>query len=221
MKILITGGGTLERIDDVRSITNFSTGSTAALLADIFCAKGAQVTLLHGKQARIGKGHYERVPFESFKDLDQALQNQLMETKFHAVIHLAAVSDYSLDSIEIGGIQYKSEELKKIDSSDRVSLHLKRNYKILDRLKTYAHDPHLLVVGFKLTSRYSENERREAVLKVLKSGEVDYVVQNDLQEIDSLRHLACLYDQSGKVILKTNTKEELAEALFDLLESQK
>lgn len=220
MKVLITGGGTIERIDDVRSIANFSTGATAAFIADVFCARGAQVTLLHGKQAKQGQGYYERVMFQSFNDLDQILQTQLMDTKFHAVIHLAAVSDYSLDSIEINGIHYKSEDLKKIDSSEKVSLHLKKNYKILDRLKDYAHDPHLLVVGFKLTSRYGEEERKQAVKKILDSNTVDYVVHNDLQEINHERHCASLFDKNVQIIRKTKTKEELAHALFDLLESQ-
>ena len=46
MKILITSGGTTEKIDDVRGITNHSTGYLGKEIAELFLAKGHQVTLV-------------------------------------------------------------------------------------------------------------------------------------------------------------------------------
>ena len=36
MKILVTGGGSIEPIDNVRAVCNFSTGKTSAFLSDLF-----------------------------------------------------------------------------------------------------------------------------------------------------------------------------------------
>ena len=46
MKILITSGGTTEKIDAVRGITNHSTGYLGKEIAELFLAKGHQVTLV-------------------------------------------------------------------------------------------------------------------------------------------------------------------------------
>lgn len=47
-KILITGGPTVERIDPVRYISNFSTGKMAFALADEAARRGAEVTVVAG-----------------------------------------------------------------------------------------------------------------------------------------------------------------------------
>lgn len=44
--VIITGGGTIEKIDDVRCLTNFSSGKQAASLALAYYLKGANVTLI-------------------------------------------------------------------------------------------------------------------------------------------------------------------------------
>ena len=46
MKILLTSGATVEYIDGVRFITNFSTGGTGSILADEFARAGHKVTAL-------------------------------------------------------------------------------------------------------------------------------------------------------------------------------
>ena len=51
MKILITSGGTTEKIDAVRGITNHSTGYLGKEIAELFLAKGHQVTLVTVKTA--------------------------------------------------------------------------------------------------------------------------------------------------------------------------
>lgn len=217
MQVLITGGGTSERIDDVRFITNFSTGATAALIADVFSFYGVQVKLLHGKNAQVGSGNYEREGFEGFVSLNEILKHELETKSYDAVIHLAAVSDYSVESVELNGKKYAPRDLRKLDSEGGVSLHLKKNFKILDCLKAYSQNKKLCVVGFKLTSQFSEEERQKAVTKLLSSQCVDFVVHNDLSEIKGEMHLATLYDNQQNVIQKTQNKNELALSLLALL----
>ncbi|WP_304296819.1 phosphopantothenoylcysteine decarboxylase domain-containing protein, partial [Streptococcus sobrinus] len=51
MKILITSGGTSEKIDQVRSITNHASGNLGKIIAELFLQKGHQVTLVTTKSA--------------------------------------------------------------------------------------------------------------------------------------------------------------------------
>ena len=57
MKILITSGGTTEKIDSVRGITNHATGTLGKYIAEAFLEKGYQVTLVTTKEAVKPKDH--------------------------------------------------------------------------------------------------------------------------------------------------------------------
>ena len=51
MNVLITGGGCEEPIDNVRSISNFSTGKTSTTLASYFVEKNCKVTCIMSYKA--------------------------------------------------------------------------------------------------------------------------------------------------------------------------
>jgi phosphopantothenoylcysteine decarboxylase/phosphopantothenate--cysteine ligase, prokaryotic len=188
IKVLVTAGGTQEPVDTVRTITNLSSGRTGIQIAEYLSLMGIDVTLVqaHGtaKSDRVKK----RATFTSFSSLDSTLQEALKSDAYTHVIHAAAVSDYSVDSIEAGGEKYKPLEKKKISSDlDSMTIHLKRNHKIVDRLKTYSQNPDLKVVAFKLTSHASPEERAAAVKKLFTGSHADYVVHNDLLDIDIVK----------------------------------
>ena len=56
------------------------------------------------------------------------------------------------------------------------------NPKLISNLKRYASNPDLKVIGFKLTSHLSNAETLQKVEKLRKDA--DFVVHNDLQDID-------------------------------------
>ena len=96
MNCLVTAGPTFEPLDDVRRLTNFSTGRLGVELADFLTARGQVVTLLLGESAtwpgasRAGKV----IRFSSTADLRTRLQ-ALRRKKVHAIFHAAAVSDFT------------------------------------------------------------------------------------------------------------------------------
>jgi phosphopantothenoylcysteine synthetase/decarboxylase len=51
MKILVTSGGTTEYIDEVRVLTNISTGNLGSIIADTFAKHGFEVTYLSSKSS--------------------------------------------------------------------------------------------------------------------------------------------------------------------------
>ena len=95
MKLLITSGATREPIDDVRFLSNLSTGKTGAALAGFFLEAGHAVSLLHGEGAvtpSSTKLHCEA--FSSANDLRSRLQRHLNTGSYDAIIMTAAISDF-------------------------------------------------------------------------------------------------------------------------------
>lgn len=214
MEVLITAGGTEEPIDGVRTITNFSTGKTGATIADIFYKKGFKVTLLTSIRAVPPKKDVNIVRFQSFNDLDRELQNLLATGRFKGVIHAAAVSDFSVDYLESGGVKFAPLTVTKLDSNRPLTITLKPNFKIIDKIKEYSPNP-LLLIGFKLTKNASEDVIKKKVNSLFSSKMVDFVVQNDLTSISPKKHLSTIH-RKNSVFKSCKTKVELALALVKL-----
>jgi phosphopantothenoylcysteine decarboxylase/phosphopantothenate--cysteine ligase len=217
MKVLITCGGTREPIDAARSITNISTGRTGRLLAEAFAARGCEVHCLRASGSELPPGKGLRLAeFSSFRDLDEALKKALAAEAFTAVIHLAAVSDSSPALIEAGGRTFRPGREAKLDSSlPELRVTLKRNFKILDRIKAYAEaggNPAPLLIGFKLTSGAT---KARVLAKVRALSSADLVVHNDLYEIKK-HHIFHLYRNGARTEDCTGPKE-LAEKLYRFL----
>ncbi|QEN04521.1 hypothetical protein EW093_07345 [Thiospirochaeta perfilievii] len=214
MEILITAGGTEEPIDGVRTITNFSTGRTGATLADIFYENGFKVTLLTSYRGVKPKSPVEIVEYKTFEDLDRNLEKILGKGNINGVIHLAAVSDYSVDYLLIDGVKILPQPNLKLDSNKGLSIVLKPNYKIIERVKKYSTRP-ITLVGFKLTKNATDKVIKSKVESLFKSGEVDFVVQNDLTSIDKNSHYSAIYTRDGVYKSCTN-KQELAISLVNI-----
>lgn len=197
MKILITGGGTREPIDGVRFITNFSTGSTAARIIDEFVSRGADVTALMGTGSVRPAERCDLHEFGSFADLDEKIRKILSQDSFDGVIHLAAVGDYSIASLEAGGKPIPTSG--KIDSTRELTLHLKPNHKIIERITNYSRNKNVLLIGFKLTNAPDVAERGRAVRKLAGSPGIRFIVHNDLTELQAGRPVYTLFEiQSGE-----------------------
>ena len=219
LKILITSGGTKENIDGVRYLSNLSTGKTGAAIAEYFSRNFHEVTFVHADNSVIPKIAGKFISYFSFGDLNKQLKSLLSNEDYDAVIHLAAVGDYSVESIEVNGKRNKLPLEYKLDSTgDEAILHLKRNDKIIKHLKEYSKDKNLLLVGFKLTNTQNENERITAVKKLFREADCDAVVLNDKSDRDEK-------DQQKNFILLSQaqksdacqTVEELAHKIETIL----
>lgn len=216
MRILVTAGGTEEPIDGVRRLTNVSTGATGGVIARTFADLGAEVLLLHAERAALEESNLRRNTFSTFADLESALRRHLGESDWDAVIHLAAVSDYSVASIEVDGRTVVHGDLGKIGSGNEVVIRLRTNPKLIDNLKDWSRNQAIQIVGFKLTNTPDPTDRHSKIRTLLDRSATDLVVHNDLSEIDGDRHPAEIWTADGPVA-RTETKAELAVALFGLL----
>ena len=100
MNCIITAGPTFEPLDDVRRLTNFSTGRLGTELANFLTARGHRVTLLIGESATYpGERRAQTVKsFSTTADLQAKLQ-AFSGKKVDAIFHAAAVSDFAFGQI--------------------------------------------------------------------------------------------------------------------------
>lgn len=222
LKVLITSGGTKENIDGVRFISNISTGKTAASIADYLSQREHDVTYLHASDAALPNSSCRRIEYTSFNEINEKLKNILAENRFDAVIHLAAISDYSLDSVAIENQKFLAPLKQKIDSDiSELILKLKKNPKIIDNLKSYSRNKNLKVVGFKLTNSHDESTKLSGVKKLFDHSGCDFVVMNDQNDRErNVQTNFKIYDRKLKVescAASTELAKLLEEFLINIL----
>lgn len=205
--MLITAGPTREPIDGIRFLSNVSTGQTAASLADQFSAIGWDVTYLHGAGAKLPARAARIIPFGSFAELDEELRRELGGNDYGAVVHAAAVSDYSIASVN--GAPADADH--KLNSAGQLSLGLKANHKILPRLKEYSRSKKIKVIGFKLTLNQDPSETTR-IAQGLLGENIDAVVANDWSRVARDRR------HHPGVLLKHGSEQPFAD-LFTLAKS--
>jgi phosphopantothenoylcysteine synthetase/decarboxylase len=219
MNILITAGGTHEKIDKVRSITNTSTGQTAHSIANFLYENDYKnIYYVHSTRSKSFGRAKENISFVSSDDLEKALKYILRDTHIDVIIHAAAVSDFIVDKVVINGELFEAESINKISSQDEVELVLKKRSKIIDSLKTFAQKSSPLVIGFKLTNTKEPEDQMEQVLKLSMNENVDFVVHNDLHDIDKDMHKAQIYFKDS-LVFAGKTKEDLNKNLLELLKT--
>ena len=97
MKCIVTAGPTYEPLDNVRRLTNFSTGRLGTELAEFLTSHGHEVTLLRGEQATWTQPIKGRLlNFTTTSDLREQLKSS---PSCEAVFHAAAVSDFAFGNI--------------------------------------------------------------------------------------------------------------------------
>lgn len=164
-KIVISAGGTKEKIDPVRYISNFSSGKMGTALADAAYAMGADVTLV--STFDINKP-YNVVKVESAVDMEKAITP--FNNNVDCIIMAAAVADYRVKN-------YAEQKMKKT-SDDEIEIQLVKNPDILKALASSANTSK--IVGF---CAESENLLENAKVKIKNKG-CDFLIANDISRKD-------------------------------------
>ncbi|MBP7141941.1 MAG: bifunctional phosphopantothenoylcysteine decarboxylase/phosphopantothenate--cysteine ligase CoaBC [Opitutaceae bacterium] len=180
LRVLVTAGGTAEPIDGVRVLSNTSTGATGAIIATHLSRVGHDVLLLRAKTAISTDGICQEEIFVTFSHLEAALRRLLASQAFDAVIHAAAVSDYSVETVSMAS---DSPPLSpgKLPSGGAPVIQLRPNPRLVDNLRNWSHTPFILV-AFKLTHGAGTAQSDEAVGRLFAQCQADFVVHNDLTE---------------------------------------
>lgn len=162
MHCIVTAGPTYEPLDEVRRLTNFSSGKLGSLLANYLVTQGHQVTLLRGHYSTFhGEVKAQTVrPFSTTKDLREQLE-ALSRDNTDAIFHAAAVSDFGFGKMFERSSDGTLNEVKAGKVSTRSGILLAElvpTPKILRELRGWF--PKASIVGWK----YEVDGDRNAVL---------------------------------------------------------
>lgn len=215
MKLIITAGGTSERIDDVRSITNTSTGRLGRAIGQAFLKSyGAQVErlyYLHGLRAQPVEGsNVTAIPIEGVRDLEAQMKKLLTEEKIDAVVHAMAVSDYMVKQVTTlekikSGDDSRLEGNKISSAIDDLTIIMQRSPKVIGSIKKW--NPEAVLVGFKLLSHVPHQELIQVGQNLLRKNGCTFVLANDLAEIGGDRHRGYLIHKDGSYdTMETNAE---------------
>ena len=224
MNVLITGGGCVEKID-VRAITNSSTGKTALSIAKTIQAldPAAAVDFLLAQSAVQPKAA-DNVTVKNFRscaDLVALLRESLATKSYDLIFHAAAVSDYTVQGVVADGKEFTPGKISKFSGAEKLLVKLKKNPKLLESIPSWAKKKSAAakIVGFKLTSNASQEERAAAVQKIFAvKNPPTFVISNDLSEITPKSHPCVLWRKYGRVgtIIATGQVQDIVRKIYAL-----
>lgn len=181
MNCIVTAGPTYEPLDDVRRLTNFSTGRLGTELANYLAARGHKVVLLIGETAvYAGERKAQRVEtFTTTADLREKLK-ALSGKKVDGIFHAAAVSDFAIGRIFEPGEGGKLSEIKgakKISTQrGKLLVELVPTPKIISELRGWFRGTKL--VGWKFEAEGKRAEALAAAQKQVQEYGTDMCVVN-------------------------------------------
>lgn len=225
MKILITSGGTLEKIDSVRTITNNSTGEMGLKICnELSKIENVEIYYLNTKNSMKPKNGFSNNVYIIEVDDTQSVLDKMKEiiqnNKIDYVIHAMAISDYKVEKVFTSenldnayGKSTTSEELldilEGIDNSSKISSNLDTMFiqliktpKIVDLIKVW--DSNIRLISFKLLINAGEKR----LTKISKNQKVrtksDVVIGNNINDDGSYK---ILWVQKKKAKELKNKKE--------------
>ncbi len=209
LKVLVTAGPTMEKIDPVRYISNHSSGKMGYAVARAAMMRGAQVTLVTGKTSLTPPVGVRTVQITSAADMAEAVKACSKEQDI--IIKAAAVADYRPKNTA-------DEKLKKKDAD--LSIELERTEDILGFLG--AHKPEgQFLCGFSMeTQNMIENSRQK-----LEKKNLDLIVANNVKEqgagFGTDTNIVTLLSEKDTLTLPLLSKEEVADRLLDYILSHR
>ena len=202
----MTGGGTRERLDDVRELGNISTGRLAAAVAQNSLRRGHATTLFWpvDRGTPRGLGEENCVRYRTTAELGERLLHPAA-TPPQVLVHAAAVADYR-PVVQSGKV-----------SSDAPSwtVELQRVPKLVDGFRDRFADA--CIVLFKLESGVDEAELRRRASLAAQRVRARFVFANRVEEVGD-RHRGWLWDAVGDGWTAAEGRDAIARCVMDAVE---
>ena len=177
MRVVVTCGPSYEPIDEVRRITNFSTGELGMILATHLAKAGCDVVCFRG----VGATHPARltgaklVPFGTNDHLRSALEELPGREDFEAVFHAAALCDYRVKSVHASdGAEIAASKIPS--RTGELKLTLDPVPKLIHSLRELF--PASRIVGWKYELVGSRADALAAAIRQLAESRSDACVMN-------------------------------------------
>jgi len=210
-RVVITAGPTVEEIDPVRYISNYSSGKMGYALAESAKKAGAEVTLISGPVALTPPAGVE---FISIKTAAELLAASLKSVDADGIfIAAAAVADYRV-------AHPAAQKLKKTDDSDTMTLVLTKNPDILASVSSLPQNKRPFCIGFAAETndvlQHGKEKRARKNLDMICINDVSggKVFGQDSNEM-------IILDRSDREYpLKKAPKETIADEIITLVSAQ-
>jgi phosphopantothenoylcysteine synthetase/decarboxylase len=172
MRVVITGGPSGEPIDDVRLITNTSTGELGVILTQSFRQSGHEVRLFLGRLSQFR--HPQAVYFDRNENLVRMLEETDERNSVDVLLHAAALADFQVVAVRAGNIDVG---LKKIGSEHEIlTVELAPKPKVIAGLRDLF--PNALIIGWKLELEGSRDDLIREATQQVKKNRTDACVIN-------------------------------------------
>ncbi|MCL7413241.1 MAG: bifunctional phosphopantothenoylcysteine decarboxylase/phosphopantothenate--cysteine ligase CoaBC [ANME-2 cluster archaeon] len=204
-KVVITGGGTVERIDPVRVLTNRASGRTGMALALETYRRGADVTLVLPVLQGIHSTGIIEMKAESAEDMTRCVLDEI-EKGCDLFISSAAVSDYTVEP--------RDDKIKS--GQDMITLNLRPTRKMLQAVRDAY--PGLDMIGFKAEAHMSRDEMLACARDLMDRYGLVMVVANDVGTggMGTENNTVYLMEASGMVTGPvTGDKQGIAGSILD------
>ncbi len=196
-KVLLVYGRTEEKIDDVRVITNRSSGKMGVEIARELKRNGAYVIQIVGKTSFEPYRRDRVIEVVSTEEMKSEVEKEVKNAD--VLIMAAAVSDFKPKKVKSGKI--------KREENEEITIELEKTH---DILKSIAHlKGNRLFVGFALSS----DIEKDAPLKLKEKG-LELIVANTQNAMESDFSTGFILNKSGKKVEFNNlSKRELSELI--------
>ena len=145
MKIIVTSGPTRAYIDEIRYISNYSTGKLGSLVAEKLARKGIKISFIYGKGSLTPKSKNVKLfEIETVQDLMKEIKKEFKGAG--AVVHAMAVLDYE---------PAKFIHAKVKSDKPGWTVKFKRTPKVIGMIKKL--NPKAQLIGFKLEYKAGKN----------------------------------------------------------------
>lgn len=203
-KIVVTAGGTREKIDSVRFLSNYSSGKMGTALADISYSQGAEVVLITTVKC---EKPYKTIFVDSALEMQKEVEKEFEDSD--CLIMASAVADYRAKEIA-------DQKMKKTDDEE-ITITFVKNPDILKEICKSKRE-NQTVIGF---CAESENLLENAKEKI-KNKNCDFLIANDISRKDtgfsSDYNEVLILDKNGNIEkIDKALKTEIAKEILKLL----
>lgn len=197
--VLITAGPTIEPIDPIRYITNYSTGKMGYSLARACLRAGHRVILVSGPTQLKRPARCQFIPVKTAREMLEVVLEQFPRADL--IFKVAAVADYRIKKVA-------KKKIKK--SQQTLTLELTKNPDILKKLGRLK-KPHQTLVGFAAETHQGVTYAR----KKLQEKNLDWICLNEINKKNvgfgsNLNQITLISSDGQKISLPKLEKDKVA-----------
>lgn len=194
-QILVTMGTTRGYIDDVRYISNYSSGALGSRVAEEFYRQGFQTAVVQGPCPIIPKTYTKLIPVDTNQQMGSAVKD-VEQTGIQGAVFAASVLDFVPTEKKTG----------KIRSTEDLSVTFQATPKIIASVTS----PLRFKVGFKLETSPASTELAQLYLSKYS---LSHLVMNQLQNVSANTHRADIWRPQQTPTQNLDSKDAIARFL--------